>query len=120
MRSDLVRRNRLLLVAPAGWFVWAACFAVLYLVQGLGCHSSMQIPNVLGFNGLNVVLAALWIGHMALIAGLEVLAVRGSTQVAAAHEPHDFLRRLTRINNLTSFTATLWIGFPVVLLSPCT
>ena len=119
MRTDPIRGGRHILIASAGWFVWGSCFAVLYLLQGLGCHTSMIVPDVLGLNGLNVVLATVWIGHLGAIAGLEVAAVRGWAQQAPPRQPGEFLQALARINNLTAFAATLCIGFPVLVLSPC-
>jgi hypothetical protein len=117
MSALAIRGGSGLLRAVAGWLVWALCFAVLYSLQGLGCHTDWTLPAVGPFSGLSLLLATVWLLHAGTIAGLEWRAAR-----AAGRSDDDrdrFLLKLTRIANWTSFAAVLWIGAPILFLSPC-
>ena len=122
IRPDRVRPG--LLVAVSGWFVWAACFAVLYGVQGLGCHAAGTLPvagtRIAGVDGLTLLLAAIWMLHLAVLAGLNWRSVRNSRQPADESDgTQRFMRRLARFSNVTATAATIWIGFPILVLPPC-
>lgn len=109
-----------LLAAAGGYLVWALAFAVLYSAQGIVCAGAFGTTYVLGINAGTLVLAALWLAHLA--AGVALLWTgwrlarthRDDPQGAAA-----FLGRLGCLLAAAGLVSTLYIGAPVLALHPC-
>lgn len=111
---------QLLLLAIAGFIIWASAFAALYGMQGLGCALGLQRVVLLGSNLLTILLVLLWIGHLALTGVLLWFCiVRWRPRRAARNEVTTFLAVVTCLTTASAVAATFYIGVPVLLLPPC-
>lgn len=110
-----------LLAMNAGLSVWALCFVVLYAVLSLGCRYAWHAHAVLGIDALTVVLVALWAGHLVWLGWLIHRAVRRLKHASTAPGPDtSFLRAVTASLHGCALAASVWTGFPVLVLPPCT
>lgn len=109
-------RPRALLTLIAGYLVWSSCFVLLYALLSVGCELQLQLrPGPLGTNALSLLLAAAWLLHLGALAWLIRAALRPRPDGAAPV----FLRHLTLLLHVTALAATLWVGFPLLVLPPC-
>jgi len=109
-------RPRALVSLIAGYLVWSSCFVALYGLLSVGCTLQLQLrAGPFGTNGLTLLLAAVWLLHLAVLAWLIRSALRRRT----GGEAPAFLRRITLLLHLSALAATLWIGLPLLLLPPC-
>ena len=95
---------RLVLVS-GGLIVWSLCFVLLYSLLSVGCMA--------GTEGLSLWLAALWLAHVAVLAGALFLLVRHRRD-AADTGVRPFLIRLGCQLTLIGGFATVWIGLPSI------
>lgn len=96
----------------AGYVVWSAAFVALYALHAAGCEWGWP-PAV-----LRAVLVALWLAHLALIAGLTWAAWRWRARRAAAGEAR-FVGDATLVLSAAALFATLWTLFPAAVLELC-
>jgi len=111
------RPLRTITLTTAGLIIWSICFVVLYAALSLGCSVGLHDWNLLGGRGLNVILGGLWLVHFGLLASAFFVLSRTRRQAQTASER--FLVRLTCMLIVVGVAATLWVGFPVLLLPPC-
>lgn len=96
-----------------GLIVWASCFAALYAVLSIGCHTSLP--------GLTVWLTVIWLAHLAVISGLGLHCWRlwvARPLDTPAHRT--FAIAVAGLVNASAAVATLWVGTPILALPPCT
>jgi hypothetical protein len=109
-----------LLLAIAGFVIWASAFAVLYGMQGLGCTLDLQSVMFLGSNVLTLTLAALWILHLgACVALLWYARSLWRPGPGVETQAKTFLAAVTCLVAATGAIATVYIGLPVLFLPPC-
>lgn len=100
----------------AALLLWGAGFVALYGGLSLGCAAGWQLRPLLGSNWLTLALAALWLLQLAALAGLWAALHRQAMPAGA--DPHP-LRKIALVCAATAFAATLWIGWPVLVLPAC-
>lgn len=104
-----------------GWIVWSFAFVALYGTQGLGCSLGWTEMQFVSLNFLTLALTGLWLAHLALLSWLTLHAWRGARP--AEHDASDmkgFVRAGNRISQVSATAATALLGFPILLLHPCT
>jgi hypothetical protein len=114
-----VRRAVELLIASAGFIVWASAFVLLYSVQAIGCHSGIAIPDIAGVSLLSVALALVWLAHLAALVGLQLRYGLPWRSGAGQQGLDRFLPYLGALVTASALVGTVWIGAPVLLLPPC-
>jgi hypothetical protein len=106
--------------AAFGWIAWSSAFVLLYALLSLGCMFGWNEGSIGGANRLTVLLAATWITHLIAIAALLALTWRVSPQADdGGTGSRRFLAFATRLGYAASLVATAWLGFPILMLSPC-
>lgn len=109
-----------LAVASGGLIIWSSAFVFLYAGLGLGCALGWQRVPLLGSNALTVMLAGLWLLHLALLGAFQWFAhglwdrATGPDEGAAK-----FLAASTCLIAGVGILSTLFIGFAVLMLPPC-
>ena len=104
----------------AGYLVWSSCFVLLYALLSVGCELRLQLQPVAGgVNALSLVLGLVWALHLLALAWLIQDAWRAGRDAAREAHAGRFLRRVTVMLHLTALAATLWVGFPLLVLPPC-
>jgi hypothetical protein len=109
-----------LIGAAFGWIVWSFAFVLLYAVLSLGCMFGWHGGSVGGSNLLTPLLAAIWVGHLAVLGALLAFTWRARPS-ADEHGTgtHRLLSFATRVGYVSALMATVWLGFPILLLAPC-
>lgn len=107
-----------------GLIVWASCFAMLYGAQAGGCSAGWEDSQVLGLNGVTVMLIGIWIAHLAWLAGRLWQERQGKARMPegeldTAPEDAAFFTGVGQVLSWVALLATVWTGFAVVLLPPC-
>lgn len=102
--------SRWLLGTTAGLLLWASSFVVLYAGLSLGCEAGWQVRRWAGANLLTAALALAWAVHLLALAALWWWFGRWA-------EP---LRRMARLLTAVAAAATVWTGWPLLALPPCT
>lgn len=110
-----------LLLAVGGLIAWASAFVVLYVAVSLGCRYGWQQAELFGLNLLTLLLALIWVLHMAAIAWLGWYGLSEWRSIRAAGEigPSLYLAFLTGLIALVSLVGTVYLGAPVLILPPC-
>ena len=114
----------------AGLLVWCSAFLMLYAGLSLGCEAGWQHRTVAGTTWLTALLAGIWLLHIAALGVLAAMLLRRHPDVKIAHdgEQHPsaprpqggFLTRLALVLTAAATACTAWIGWPALLLPPCT
>ena len=126
-----------------GWLVWSSCFVALYAVLSLGCELGWQHRPLPGWHVLGYALVSTWLLHLLAQAGLMARIVLNpetglSTPRSASeknHQPPSLAKceAASRAGSLAtnwvasmsatlcglSMLATLWTGWPLVVLPAC-
>lgn len=127
-------RGRGLLWASAGLFGWVSCLVLLYAGLSIACRTGSAVA--IGEPVWRGLLVATWAAHALLIAWLAMSVLRSKRAERAPATPaidtieardvgpradHDagFVSRLALLLNGVALLATLWIGFPVLVLPLC-
>lgn len=104
-----------------GWILWSSALVSMYVVLSLGCRISWADRDFGPVNVLTLLLALVWLAHLAV---LVALVLRSWRKVPAGDgalpENRRFLSWATRAAHVSATLGTLWLGFPVLALSPCT
>ena len=100
-----------ILLASAGLIVWASAFVVLYGGLSLGCEAGMAGAS------LTVWLAVAWVGHLAVLGWLQWKAL-GDWKSADVPDA-GFLSALTCLIAAVGILSTVVVGFPILVLPPC-
>jgi hypothetical protein len=109
-----------LAVASGGLILWSSAFVLLYAALGVGCALGWQLIPLAGSNVLTIVLAAIWLVHLALLGAFQWYAhglwrrASGPDEGAAK-----FLAGSACLIAAIGIFATVFIGFAVLLLPPC-
>ncbi len=111
------RPLRTIALTAVGLIIWSICFVVLYAALSLGCAAGLHEWSLFGVRALNVILGCLWLVHFGLLGSAFLVLWRTQRQAQAASER--FLVRLTCMLIVVGSAATLWVGFPVLLLPAC-
>lgn len=101
---------KLLLQVSAGLIVWAAGFAMLYALHGLGCESGWHQRPWLGGTLFRWVMVSTWV---ALCLATLAIAYR------SLHLPPGFTRKVTASTAFAALAAMIVTGAPVALASAC-
>lgn len=109
-----------LLLATAGLIIMSSAFVFLYGGVGLGCALGWETRAVFGTNLLTLILIGLWLLHLAALGALQWYALglwhnAAGPDAAAAR----FLSATTCLVAAIGLIATVYIGFPVLVLPPC-
>lgn len=110
-----------LAVASGGLILKSSAFVALYAALGIGCALDWQHVALLGSNLLTIVLTGIWLAHLALLGAFQWYAyglwerATGPDQSAAK-----FLAGTTCLIAAIGVFSTVFIGFAVLLLPPCT
>lgn len=116
MTASRFGRPRALVTLIAGFLVWSSCFVALYGLLSLGCRLPAGLrAGPFGLDLVTPALVAVWLLHLAAV----VMLIRGTRRRRPDGEHGAFVRRLSLFLHLSAFAATLWIGFPLLLLPPC-
>lgn len=99
-----------LVLVSGGLIVWSACFVVLYGMLSVGCMA--------GTDNLSIWLVVLWIVHVAVLAAALLFLLR-DRKTSRQSGVRPFLIRLGCQLTIVGGFATLWIGFPILMLPPC-
>lgn len=111
-------RPRGLLGLAAGFLVWSAAFVVLYGLHALGCAWGWDARAAGPTSLLRLVLVGAWVGHLALLVLLVLLARRLAGAAGAGEGPR-LLAQATLVLSLAALVATLWTGLPVIAYPLC-
>lgn len=111
MQDHRTTPARWLLGATAGLLVWASSFVLLYAALSLGCEAGWHTRRLAGANLLTGVLALVWLAHLLALAALWRWFGRWP---AVGLQP-----RLARMLTGAAFAATVWTGWPLLVLPPC-
>jgi hypothetical protein len=113
---------RRLLVAIVGFIVWSSAVVLLYAGLSLGCEAGLQTRSLAWTNVLTVVLAGIWLAHVAALIGLQWYALahwhRGTAHEGTLGSAR-FLSGITCLITAAALVSTLVVGFPLLLLPPC-
>lgn len=101
---------KLLLRVSAGLIVWAAGFALLYALHGLGCESGWHQRSLPGGTLFRWVMVSTWV---ALCVATLVIAFR------SLRLPPGFTRKVTASAAFAGLAAMIVTGAPVALTSAC-
>ena len=107
-----------LVMASAGLIVWASAFVFLYALQAIGCAVGWNHGSLGGFNQLTVILMFAWIAHIVPLLVLVPQQFR-SAKAGGGGGQESFLLWLAFLMTLVGLVATLWVGFPLMILPPC-
>lgn len=109
-----------LAVASGGLIVTSSAFVFLYAAIGIGCMVGWHLIDLAGTNLLTAVLVVIWVVHLAALGGLQWFAVRLWPRATGPDEgAARFLAAMTCLLAATGILATIFIGFPVLVLPPC-
>ncbi|WP_144183441.1 hypothetical protein [Elioraea rosea] len=98
----------------AAWLVWAAAFAALYALHGLGCAIGADERSVGPLTQLQVMMGVVWIAALAGSAGIVLALWRG-----AEAAPGGVPRRLLRASWMAALLAIFITGLPLTFPSAC-
>ena len=114
----------------AGLLVWCSAFLMLYAGLSLGCEAGWQHRTVAGTTWLTALLAGIWLLHIAALGVLAAMLLRRHPDVKIAHDGDQhssapcaqggFMTRLALVLTAAATACTAWIGWPALLLPPCT
>jgi hypothetical protein len=107
-----------LVMASAGLIIWASAFVFLYAIQAIGCAVGWNRGALGGFNQLTVILMFVWIAHIVPLLVLVPQQFR-SAKSGGQGAQAGFLLWLAFLMTLVGLVATLWVGFPLMVLPPC-
>lgn len=107
-----------LFILVLGYVLWSAALVALYAGHALSCETDASKLTVLRIPLATWFVGAIWLVH---IVGTSVFAlwIWRWRQVPAAEPPRTFVHTLTLALAASAFLATLWIGLPVLFVSPC-
>lgn len=108
-------RGRALLWLVAGFTAWGAGFVLLYGFHAIGCRAGWGGEGYL--TPLRIVLAGIWIVHLAIAVALYPLLRRASRRWRAG--AGGFLRGAAALVTIAALAATAWTGAPVLFLDLC-
>ncbi len=112
MTLSTALRARRLVVMVDGLIVWSSCFVLLYATLSVGCRFDI--------GGLRVLLAGVWLIHLAIIVWLGLRTRRAWNALTKdAPDSQRFLLATTGLVQIVAAIATILIGFPVLILPPC-
>jgi hypothetical protein len=100
-----------------GWVIFSSAFVLLYALLSLGCMYGWDAPRLGPANLLTAILVSTWLAHVAVLSVLSIWAWR--TPPAVCDSTHRMLAFATRAGYVSSLLATLWLGFPILMLQPC-
>ncbi len=107
-----------LVMANAGLIIWASAFVFLYAIQAIGCAAGWNLGQLGGFNQLTVILMLVWIAHIVPLLVLVPQQFR-TAKMGGADRQESFLHWLAFLMTLVGLVATLWVGFPLMMLPAC-
>lgn len=109
-----------LLLAAAGLIIMSSAFVFLYGGVGLGCALGWQTRPILGTNLLTLLLIGLWFVHLAALGALQwyALGLWHNTAGPDAAAERFFSATICLVAAI-GLIATIYIGFPVLVLPPC-
>jgi hypothetical protein len=105
--------------------VWAAHFAVVYSLVGVGCERGWQRVSFPGTNGLSVLLLAVTLPALVLIAWIGWCGWRGHRKARASEAGDEnsgrwrFLGLVTLALAVFAFVSTIMTSVPIMMLPPC-
>lgn len=102
------------LALSGAWIVWAAAFAAIYALHGLGCAIGAQDRSFGPFTQHQAMMGAVWIAAMIGAAGV-VFALRRDTAAAPGGMP----RELLLASWIGALLAIFITGLPVAFPSAC-
>lgn len=106
-----------LLLIPAGFVIWASAFTLLYAALSLGCAFGWQNDAIGGVTPLRLTLLAIWLVHLAALAGLLIHCVRLPSDASA--RTSRFLRQAAIGSAAAAIAATVWTGVVILVATPC-
>jgi hypothetical protein len=106
-----------LLLIPAGFVIWASAFTLLYAALSLGCAFGWQNDAIGGVTPLRLTLLAIWLVHLAALAGLLIYSVRLRSDADA--RTSRFLRQAAIGSAAAAIAATVWTGVVILVATPC-
>lgn len=106
---------------------WAAFFVIIYSVQGAGCASGMYRAEILGLDGLGVILTLITAltAISILVIGLWSYRAWQRARTEAENNEHSglgqsrFLAAGAALNAGLFLVATLWSGLPIAWTAAC-
>jgi hypothetical protein len=102
------------------WVLWSHALALMYIVLALGCRYGIAEQRFAGVNALTGLLAAVWLGHVLLLAGLTWYAWRAAPAArTGAADTTGFITFGVKTSYAAAWFATAWLGYPVLMLHPC-
>jgi LytS/YehU family sensor histidine kinase len=108
-----------LLLAISGLIIWMSAFVALYAGLSLGCAAGMHRLEMLGANALSILLAALFLGHLAALGGLQWYAWAIWRARKDPTRSSGFLAVLTCLIAAASIVSMFFIGLPLLMVPPC-
>jgi hypothetical protein len=107
-----------LVILVMGYALWSIAFVALYAGHGLSCEADAIDRAALGVSLPTWIIGSIW---LFLIIGTSVFAawVERTYQVPTDEPPRSFIHAVTLAIAASASLATLWIGLPVLLVSPC-
>lgn len=106
-----------LLLIPAGFVIWASAFTLLYAALSLSCAFGWQNDAIGGVTPLRPTLLAIWLVHLAALAGLLIYCVRLRSDASA--RTSRFLRQAAIGSAAAAIAATVWTGVVILAATPC-
>ena len=104
------------LLAGTGFILWSACFIALYGLLSVACMLPTLGLRAISSGSITMMLTLVWaIFILAHIAAIIVNARR----YRLAGGPDSFVLKVGFYLNIAALAATLFIGAPVLALSPC-
>jgi hypothetical protein len=102
------------------WIVWSHTLVLMYVVLILGCRYGIADHRFAGVNLLTGLLVAIWLAHVLLLAGLTWYAWRAApTASTGADDTTAFIAFGVKASYASACVATAWLGYPVLMLHPC-
>jgi hypothetical protein len=111
-----------LLGASAGFIVWSSAVVLLYAGLSLGCEAGLQTRPLAWTNVLTVLLAGIWIVHLAALIGLQWYSLALWHRDFVTENTPDtarFLGGITCLITAAALISTFVVGFPLLMLPPC-
>lgn len=123
MRGWLASTHLLGIASPM--LVWALHFVIIYSLQGLACARGWRQVQILGLDGVNVLLILLTAIAIALLAWTGLRAHRrwrqleNDARTAPAARRRRFATAATGLLSLLALVAVLMTALPLFFLPPC-
>ncbi len=107
-----------LLGLVGGLLLWSSAFIALYGLHAVACNVTWTEVAIGPASLSEIVLLAVWLGHLALLI-LLLLRCRAWLRDTAPGSGDRFVARSSIVLTVVSIVATAYTGLPIVLLRHC-